>query len=321
MLGCPFTGFIPATVLHGGSKHSAELLDATGLHNLGINILKVIILLAPYIGSNRLVVVDRGYGTLKLAFILDALGFRYILMCKKGRKKKKTDSKSKKQAESKNSKQPKNEPQLPYELLSTSQERGHISYTYCEELNTVCTRWVDSKVCYLLSNCAGPEHIIDAYRYDKSTKRTEARSMPYVVGLYNQLHGAIDMNDRAQAETGFNHKFRRWHQKLLVKAHMTCMISLEVYLGWLFPAFKKVTNAKRRHCVADAMLNSIGSLRKDAVKTVDDRQIRLMIKQQQKKPGMPYHNYHPDKVDKKGKPKLVKRKVTFLMSYISCIET
>ena len=70
----------------------------------------------------------------------------------------------------------------------------------------MCVRWVDSAEVYVLSNCAGPEVLQNVRRWDKAKGNFTPRPEPYVISVYQLLHGAIDKSDRRQNEVGFNHK-------------------------------------------------------------------------------------------------------------------
>ena len=187
--GCPESGYIMASQIHGGKAFNQKVIQRTGLAKLGITIIKIALLVAPYLDSGRVLVLDRGYGSVKLAYVLHHLGFRFILMCRKPRKSG-TASKD----------------GLPYDQLSKSKVKGDISYTFCTLINTACVRWVDSAEVYVLSNCAGPEVLQNVRRWDKTKGNFAPRPEPYVVSVYQLLHGAIDKSDRRQNEVGFNHK-------------------------------------------------------------------------------------------------------------------
>ena len=243
--GCPFSGYLFSTLMHGGKSHNEKLLEKSGLKGAGITILKVVLLLAPYVDSGKIVVLDRGYGSVKMAYVLHRLGFRFEIMCRKQRKNAKADPKG-----------------LPYEHLGSSKVKGCITHSYCKELEMVAIRWVDSNQVYMLSNCSGPEVIQMVKRYDKKGNVDAAYDEPYAISLYQLLHGAIDKNDRRQNENGFNHKTHRWQQKLFYKTMMVMAVNMEILLGMKYPKFRDKSNTHRRICLSKALMTAAPSQKK-----------------------------------------------------------
>ena len=75
-------------------------------------------------------------------------------------------------------------------------------------------------------------------------------------------------------ENGFNHKTRRWQQKLFYKALQCAAVNIEILLSLKYPEFGNMSNTKRRIEMADA-LHAAAPCQKQRVRQPQDLAKRI----------------------------------------------
>ena len=100
------------------------------------------------------------------------------------------------------------------ELANENQlkKQGRGSHDFCveETTNTVCVRWLYTKVVTLMSTYAGLKPMGKAQRWDKATKKYTDVDCPFIKE-YNARMGGVDLLDAHIARCKPTIRSRRWY--------------------------------------------------------------------------------------------------------------
>ncbi|XP_046399949.1 uncharacterized protein LOC124166462 [Ischnura elegans] len=93
-------------------------------------------------------------------------------------------------------------------------KRGEWDELVEESDSTCLVKWKDNKCVLMLSSCAGSQPLSTCKRWSKEEKKKIEVPQPYVVKIYNEKMGGVDLCDRFMSYYRCNVRTRKWPVRL-----------------------------------------------------------------------------------------------------------